>query len=128
MKTLKYREVYLSGPMTGIEDHGIPAFAAAHAKINGLMPKGVYDPGQEALRLRSIDPDDHDSWMTRSLHELTRPDLRRHRLLVSLPGWERSEGATIERAVAEACGIACADLDEILEEYGAEASEKGNEK
>lgn len=31
-------------------------------------------------------------------------------LLVSLPGWEESDGARLERAVAEAIGIPCAEL------------------
>ena len=34
-------------------------------------------------------------------------------LLVSLPGWEGSAGARLERAVAEAIGIPCAELGEL---------------
>ena len=111
MKNLNGYDVYLSGPMTGIEDYNIPAFASVHNRINALDPYSVYDPGQEALRHRS---DNHDWWMAKSLHELTRPELRTSRLLVSLPGWEKSAGATIERAVAKACGIKCVDLEEVF--------------
>ena len=36
-------------------------------------------------------------------------------LLVSLPGWEKSAGATLERTVAEACGIEVCELAEAEE-------------
>ncbi|MEC4272723.1 DUF4406 domain-containing protein [Adlercreutzia sp. R25] len=36
--------------------------------------------------------------------------------LALLPGWEQSEGARLEKAVAEACGIPCKTVDEWLEE------------
>lgn len=34
-------------------------------------------------------------------------------LLASLPGWEGSASARLERAVAEAIGIPCAELGEL---------------
>lgn len=37
----------------------------------------------------------------------------RQDVLVSLPGWENSEGARLERLVAEACGIETCNLSEV---------------
>lgn len=111
MISLDYKDVYLSGPMTGIEDYNIPEFAAAHAKILATHPQvgSIYDPGQEALgkKLRGK----HSYWIARSISALTSGA---YMCLISLPGWDKSEGAVLERTVAEACDIACYELEEVL--------------
>jgi hypothetical protein len=36
----------------------------------------------------------------------------RYGVLVQLPGWEKSLGATLEYQVAQACGIPCVKLED----------------
>lgn len=107
--------VFLSGPMTGIEDWNRAAFADAARRCLEMGALEVFDPAADAPR--GPDPHSHEHWMRRTLSELTRwtngtrsEDNEPYwRTLVLLEGWGRSEGARIERAVALACGIAVAE-------------------
>ena len=112
--------VFLSGPMSGIEDWNRKAFARAEAELYELGAEYVFNPAQDAPKT-DFDPYGHGYWMACTLHELTK--LPQHRgdsgfspvydLLVRLPGWEDSEGAMTEFAVACACGIEACDLHEV---------------
>lgn len=110
--------LYLSGPVTGIELRNYPAFRDAQ-RI--LADGGYYADLPHDL----VDPDDtHETAMLLCVNELTdrtqKPGIRhpvpRYDGLALLPGWEQSEGARLEKAVAEACGIPCKTVDEWLEE------------
>lgn len=90
----------------------------------------VYDPAVEYLIQPEVaDAHDHAWYMTKCIAELVRHAIPRnvnplaigtpcinqtYDLLVSLPGWWDSDGACIERMVAEACGIECVELSEVL--------------
>lgn len=108
---IKGKDVFLSGPMSGIRDYNVKAFAEAHARIRGLCPYHVYNPAIEYL-LSDVDaPCGHDYWMQRCIRELLSGP---YDVLVQLPGWEESDGARLEAEVARACGVVVIPLDELL--------------
>lgn len=84
---------YIAGPMTGIQDWNIPAFAAM---ADLLRSKGIdcINPHE----LHEPDPDTPWDWyLRRDLKSLADCDV-----LVLLPGWENSRGATLEHCIAAA--------------------------
>lgn len=110
--------LYISGPVTGIEHDNVTAFRRVQRRLTdagyeAFVPHEIVEPG-----------DNHKEAMLVCFHELTAPTIKRGVVygsprydgLALLPGWEQSEGARLERAVAEACGIPCKTVDEWLEE------------
>lgn len=128
---LKGKTVFLSGPMSGIEHMNVEAFAAAHYRVRELGAAEVYDPAVEYLTIRGeASLRTHEWWMMKCIGELSQPkqDGRGgwdwydpdgyktyYDVLVSLDGWEESDGAVMERRVAEACGIKVVDISELYE-------------
>ena len=112
------RRVYLSGPMTGIKDWNKPAFKEAERKLLSLGIVTAYNP-TDFIAILSEAP--HEVSMFYSIHfmmqlgNLHHPYLPYYEVLVSLPGWEQSAGARLERDVAVACGIEVCNLDEVVE-------------
>lgn len=111
-------KLYISGPVTGIRDDNRLAFSWAQ---NRLMDAG-YEP---FIPHEIVEPDDtHETAMLLCVNELTgrtqKPGIRHpvpcYDGVALLPGWEQSEGARLEKAVAEACGIPCKTVDEWIEE------------
>ena len=110
--------LYISGPVTGIENDNVANFRRAQRLLN--------DAGYEPFMPHEIvEPDDsHETAMRLCVHEITAPVIRRgveygsprYDGVALLPGWEQSEGAKLEKAVAEACGIPCKTVDEWIEE------------
>ena len=116
---IRGKRVFLSGPMTGFENHNVAAFAEAHALLKIAGAKYVYNPAIAYLNCESMYMKrSHGFFMRRCLHELTSVGLGDERpiydFLVSLPGWQDSLGARTERTVAESCEIPCFELGEVL--------------
>lgn len=122
--SVKGKNVFLSGPMSGLPFYNVAAFAEAHAKIREAGAFKVYNPAIEYLKseARYDSALTHASWMRRCINELTgceQPTFfsdggnPHYSVLVSLPGWEDSAGATLERNVALACGMRVYDLEEV---------------
>jgi len=87
---------YLSGPMRGIEDFNYPAFQEA-AKILRGAGYNIVNPAEN-----------HDGRKDLPRHEYFRQDIPqvvRSAGVILLPGWEDSQGAQLEVAVARACGL-----------------------
>lgn len=110
--------LYLSGPVTGIEDDNLSAFEIAQKELEaaGYLTDKPHD---------LVDREDsHETAMLLCVNELTertqKPGTRRpvpcYDGVALLPGWEQSEGARLEKAVAEACGIPCKTVEEWIEE------------
>lgn len=105
--------LYVIGPVSGITNDNRKAFDEAR---DLLVSAGHYADIPHAFV-----PSDA-SWskaMRISINKLTNPSPIRSMFyegVALLPGWEQSEGARLERQVAEACGIPCKTVDEWLEE------------
>lgn len=110
--------LYISGPVTGIDNDNFEAFREAQIRLFDAcyvtrVPHDLVIP-----------EDSHETAMLLCINELTertqklgvRHPVPRYDGVALLPGWEQSEGARLERAVAEACGIPCKTVDEWLEE------------
>ena len=102
----KDRWYFVSGAVSGIEDRNKAAFDAVEKWLRQKGAKVVFNP------VAVIDA--NKSWedaMRVCLHALTE---NKYDALVSLPGWRDSKGASLERKVAEACGITCIDYIDLV--------------
>lgn len=111
--------LYIIGPVTGIEDRNELAFLIARDRLDS----DGYDSEipHEFIRANAT----HEWAMLVSINHLTRFDPMPHKEppdyelrydgVALLDGWEQSEGARLEKQVAEACGIPCKTVEEWLE-------------
>lgn len=94
---------YLAGPMSGYPEFNYPAFTAA---AESLREQGLTVISPHELH----DGDTSQHWtcyLRRDLRALLDCDE-----IVLLPGWEKSRGACLEVAVAEALMMPCRPLAE----------------
>lgn len=86
---------YIAGPMTGLPLLNFPAFNAAAAEYRAK--------GLEVINPVEINPDPAAVWedcMRKDIAELMKCDS-----IILLPGWEKSNGATLERHIAVKLGM-----------------------
>ena len=88
--------VFLSGPMTGIEDFNFPAFNEAAATLRSR--------GHEVWNPAEIDGGKADQprayYLRKDIIALCDCDS-----LVLLPGWKDSDGAVLEKEIADQLGL-----------------------
>ena len=101
-------KVYIAGPMTGIQDNNAPAFRAATGKLRDWGFR-VISP-VELDEADGFGPDGMTGKGDSKWKEFLKCDLLRFLeqdvdAIVVLEGWERSKGATLEVAVAQAFDI-----------------------
>ena len=92
----KSEQIYISGPMTGIEDHNFPAFHAAAARFRAAgwevsNPAENFDGRTDLPRAVYLRCD---------IGMLSKCDA-----IALLPGWEKSRGATLEAILAAEMGL-----------------------
>lgn len=114
-KHLSGRGVYLSGPITGTEDRNEKTFNAVAFLLRVFGASDVFNPVNRINKDAS-----YEDAMTACLQQLTKADWTRndrheYGILVSLPGWTKSKGATLERFCARACGLKVYDFFELLD-------------
>lgn len=111
----------LCGPMTGEEKFNYPAFHRAAQQLRAAGYE-VISPA-ETLTGRPMEPPaefhvtDYRRYMLDSLESLlTATRYKGIPSICLLPGWERSKGAQLEKAVAEAVGLNVWLLKDLLNE------------
>jgi hypothetical protein len=98
-------KVYIAGPMRGCTDLNFPLFRAAAEKLRDLGYE-VYDPSEHEDPAQAIKP--IAEYMQKDLPIVCKVDM-----LVLLPGWAKSQGASIEHAVASMLGKEVKEYDEF---------------
>lgn len=93
-------KVYISGPMTGIEDYNFPAFHQAAERLQAAGYR-VENPASKGV----IDGWTWSDYLRHDLRQLLECDA-----ICLLPGWRNSKGATLEHHVATGLGMAVVDL------------------
>jgi hypothetical protein len=90
-------KLYVSGPMTGIADFNYPAFEEACQRLRAA--------GYEVVSPHEVNPADGiehpwDWYLRRDIVVLMEAEA-----VVVLPGWEASQGASLETYIAKALGM-----------------------
>lgn len=98
-------KVYLAGPMTGYPEKNYPAFVNAAAWLREV--------GYAVVSPAEVNPDlNEGTWqecMKKDIHELLACEC-----VVVLPGWQNSEGATLEVNIARAMSMPIMQLTVAL--------------
>lgn len=109
---LKDRNVYLSGPITGVKGYKCP-FIFMEKVLHKVSDGVVFNPATE---ISSDSP--YEAAMATCLQAISlrvrdgedEPYYPMYEVMILLPGWTKSKGAQIENRVAEACGIEVIDM------------------
>ena len=97
--------VYLSGAMTGIEDHGLTMFGHARGVLRG-EGYTVLCPSEASLAQNTVEVRTREFHLRRDISMVLLADQ-----VCVLPGWEVSKGAAIEVCLAVAIGIPVWEFD-----------------
>jgi hypothetical protein len=87
--------IYLSGPMSGIEDFNFPAF---NAEATRLRAKGLH-----IVSPAEVNPDTTMTW-----EQCLRADIKALcdcDAIALMPGWQQSKGAHLEMHIAHRLGL-----------------------
>ena len=97
--------VYVAGPMSGLPDSNLPAFAAATEQLTeaGYVAR---NPGRRGA--------DHPEWAWADYIRRALPDLCHCDAVALLDGWEASRGAQLEVYVAKKLGMLVMPLEAWL--------------
>jgi hypothetical protein len=94
------RRIYISGPMTGHDDHNFPAFHAAAARFR----QAGWEVANPAENFGGRTDLPREAYLRADMVMLAQCDT-----IAMLPGWEDSRGAKLEYTVARELGCAVID-------------------
>lgn len=97
------KRIYISGPMTGLPDLNVQAFATAADKLRAF---GHY----------AVNPVEVCAGLDGSWHDYMRADIKALcdcDALALLPGWQTSQGAHLELHLAHRLGLEIGSVDEF---------------
>ena len=97
-------KIYIAGPMRGHDDDNFPAFYKAERLLES---KGVYEVVNPARMDDEETPYEHDVYNVDYKAELKRDidEIFKIDAMYLLRGWEKSEGARVEHALAVYLGL-----------------------
>lgn len=119
-------KVYIAGPMRGIPHFNMPAFHEAAATLRKLNFH-VFSPAEMDEIFSPTDLNNESgvgeaqpihNYIRRDLHIIVNELTPGRDGIVLLPGWDKSSGATAERAVAKWCKLNIWTIDEIIHTEG----------
>lgn len=96
--------IYISGPMSGYEDWNFKAFNEAAIKLRSA--------GYPTINPADFGANPNDTWescLKRDIAVLVHCET-----VVTLDGWEKSRGASLEVYVAKALGIPVVSISDLL--------------
>lgn len=96
---------YLAGPMSGYPDFNFPAFHAAAA----LLSEEGWDIVNPAENFGGAQDLHKTTYLRRAIQQVCEVDA-----IILLDGWQASEGARLERAVAEALELEILEYHDII--------------
>lgn len=105
----RVERVYIAGPMSGHDDLNFPAFHAAAVEYRKrgafvVNPAEINGGADELAMVAKMTPEEYQRhWrkcMNRDICELTTCES-----IVMLNGWQKSKGACLEHAIAQALGL-----------------------
>ncbi len=109
------KQIYLSGPMTGLPEHNYPAFHEAEKIVADRFPDATIENPARNFDGKTGLP--RDTYLREDLRNLAKCDG-----IVMLEDWTKSAGARMEFLIACELGIECwVLLDGILAESRDEA-------
>ena len=89
--------IYISGPMTGIQNHNYEAFHEAEGKLSrAYVHTEILNPASFFMGDQNLP---RETYLKKDIEAVLKADA-----IAMLPGWENSKGACLEKAVAEAIG------------------------
>lgn len=116
---LELKKVYISGPMTGLENLNFDKFEEAEEKLKKFNfeifnPHKLSEFKTEEFKELIKDQKSHIVWEHYMKVDI-QIMLRECEFLVVLPGWEHSRGATMEIFIAKSLGMIVIDYNTLEE-------------
>lgn len=97
--------IYIAGPMTGLPEYNLPAFAKAATALRAVGYTSI-DPGRRGVI---------EGYTWSDYLRLALTDLLTCEAVAVLPGWENSNGAKLEVYVSQQLGMPVEPLTTWLE-------------
>jgi hypothetical protein len=117
------KRIYIAGPMSGVPDYNYPAFDDAEVKIvNALGPEVlVLNPANNHNRRQDLPRWHYISKTLEQLNGLAKVHVssKDECMVVTLSGWEYSQGARLEVEAAHQLGLEVYSLDCVLRPHWA---------
>ena len=116
-------KIYISGPMTGIEDLNFPAFHFAEKVLKSVAQQFSTHIEVENPASWGLPAEPYEDCIKFAITKL----MDNCKYVIALEGWENSKGANAEIAVAIALGIPVLSLEDVTSIFGEKNEQTTNE-